>query len=89
MRDKIPETVCEALKELSGIHRPPINVCRDADRLYLRSTLAIELTWYEKDLNPVREGYQRTFYYTHKEEFPHSPVFTYLDTKNDDTDSKG
>ncbi|QVW56344.1 hypothetical protein pEaSNUABM6_00208 [Erwinia phage pEa_SNUABM_6] len=79
MTKVIPEHVSEALKELSGVHRPLISVCSEYERIYLHSTLAIALRWYEKDLRPVEEGYKRTFYYTRKEEFPHTVVFTHVD----------
>jgi len=79
MNKVIPEHVSVALKELSGIHRPLISSCTESERLYLHSGLAIALRWYEKDIQPVREGYKRTFYYTRKEEFPRTAVFTHHD----------
>ncbi|ANZ49288.1 hypothetical protein FDI85_gp078 [Erwinia phage Machina] len=79
MTKVIPEHVSEALKELSGVHRPLISSCTEAERTYLHSTLAIALRWYEKDTRPVAEGYKRTFYYTRKDEFPHTYVFTHSD----------
>lgn len=77
---EIPWMAVLTLRELTGIQMPMVGVVDESSRLYLHSGLAIGLTYYEKDLLPVADGYKRTFYYASKQ-FPMGPVFTHLDTE--------
>lgn len=81
MQTVIPECARIALREITGVHSPVINTVTDANRNYLHSGLAIALTYYEQYQQPARCGYRRTFYYTHRPEFPHAAVFTHVDTE--------
>lgn len=77
----IPQEAVTALCELAGRDNPNIEIINDGNRLYTNSGLAIALTYYEQYIQPVRDGYQRVFYYTRKLSFPHPYVFTHVDTE--------
>lgn len=79
MQTDIPECARIALREITGIHNPEIHTVTDQTRNYLHSGLAIALAYYEQYQQPVQAGYRRTFYYTHRPEFPRPAVFTHRD----------